>query len=79
LAQDAQPQEVEPAADMVAEAEPHQELQPQGVQATEALPALVMEAFAQVLEDARGAGEQVADITVAMADGEGIKTSTVGG
>jgi hypothetical protein len=37
-----------------------------------------VEAFVQALEDAQAAGGPVADIAAAMADGEAIKTSTVG-
>ena len=72
-AQEAQPQEVAPAADMPAEAES----QPQDEQATEALPKSVAEAFAQALEDAQAAGEPVADIAAAMADGEAIKAEII--
>lgn len=74
LAQEAQPQEVEPAEGMVAEAEPQpEETQPQAEQPTEALPTSVMEEFVQALEDAQAAGEPVAEIAAAMADGEIIK------
>ena len=36
-----------------------------------------MEAFAQALEDAQAAGEPVAGIVTAMADGEAIKAKVV--
>lgn len=71
LAQEAQPQEATP--DVAAEAEP----QPQDEQVAEALPVSVTEAFAQALEDAQAAGEPVADIAAAMADGEAIKAEIV--
>ena len=73
LAQEAQPQEAAPAADIAAEAES----QPQDEQATEALPTSVAEAFAQALEDAQAAGEPVADIAAAMADDEAIKAEII--
>lgn len=72
-AQEAQPQEAAIAADMSTEAEP----QPQDEQPTEALPASVVEAFVQALEDAQAAGEPVADIAAAMADGEIIRTEII--
>ena len=50
-----------------------QETQPQIEQPTEALSTSVAEAFAQALEDAQAAGEPVAEIAEAMADGEIIK------
>lgn len=62
---------------MEAETEPQQEPQPQDEQATKALPASVAEAFAQALEDAQAAGEPVADIAAAMADGEAIKAEII--
>ena len=74
LAQEAQPQEAAPATDVAAEAEP----QPQDEQATEALPISAVEAFAQALEGAQAAGEPVADIAAAMADGEAIKAEIIG-
>ena len=77
LAQEAQPQAAAPAADVAAEAELQQEPQPQDEQAAEALPASVAEAFAQALEDAQAAGEPVADIAAAMADGETIKAEII--
>ncbi len=76
LAQEAQPQEAEPATDVEA-AEPLQESRPQGEQPTEGLPASAVEAFAQALEDAQPAGEPVADIAAAMADGEAIKADII--
>ena len=71
LAQEAQPQEAAPVTDVAAEVET--EPQPQGEQATAALPVSVTEAFAQALKDAQATSEPVADIAVAMADGEIIK------
>ena len=54
LAQEAQPQETEPAEGV--------ELQQLGEQPNEALPASVAEELTQALEDAQAAGEPVADI-----------------
>jgi len=78
LAQEAQPQEAAPEADVAAEVEPQpEEAQPQAEQPTEALPTSVAEAFAQALEDAQAAGEPVTDIVAAMADGEAIKAEII--
>ncbi len=74
LAQEAQSQEVAPAANEAAEAES----QPQDEQATEALPVSVVEAFAQALENTQAAGESVADIAAAMANGEVIEDEVIG-
>lgn len=52
--------------------EPQQESETQDEQ-PKGFPASVAEAFAQALEDAEAAGEPVADIAAAMADGEVIK------
>jgi len=71
------PQGKEPQA-MAAAAEA-EEAAPQDEQAAEALPAETMEALAQALEDAQTAGEPVADIAAAMADGEAIKTEIIEG
>lgn len=77
LAKEAQPQEAAPATDVAtdvaAEAETETGPQPQDEQATETLPLTVVEASVQALEDAQAAGDPVADITAAMADGEIIK------
>ena len=73
LAQDAQPQEAAPAVDIAAEAES----QPHDEQPSESLPAPVVEAFAQALEDAQAAGEPIADIAAAMTDGEAIKAEII--
>ena len=51
--------------------------QPQDERPTEDLLESVMEAIAQALEDAQAAGEPVADIAAAMADGEAIKAEIV--
>ncbi|MEA4898516.1 MAG: hypothetical protein VB115_09750 [Christensenellaceae bacterium] len=77
LPQEAQPQEAAPAEIMVAEAEPQQEPVKQDDLPPEGLPASVMEAFAQALEDAQAAGEPVAEIAEAMADGEIIKAEII--
>jgi len=69
LAQEAQPQETEPAEGV--------ELQQLGEQPNEALPASVAEELTQALEDAQAAGEPVADIAAAMADGEAIKAEII--
>ena len=69
MTQDAQPQEAAPAEDVAAEVES----QPQDEQANEALPASVVEAFAQALEDAQATG----DIAAAMADGATIKAEVI--
>ena len=76
LAQEAQPQEAAPTESMAAEAEPQQEPATQDEQ-PEGLPTSVAEAFAQALEDAQAAGEPVADIAAAMADGEAIKAEII--
>ena len=76
MAQEAQLQEAEPAA----EAEPQQEPRPRDEQeVAEALPISVTEAFAQALEDAQAAGEPVADIAAAMVDGQVIKSEIIEG
>lgn len=77
LAQETQPQEAAPEADVAAAEEPQQEAQPQDELATEALPTSVAEAFAQALEDAQASGEPVAEITAAMADGEAIRAEII--
>ncbi len=77
LAQEAQPQEVAPAEGM-AEVEPRQEPEMQD-ELPEGLPTSVAEAFAQALEGAQAAGEPVADIAAAMADGEAIKAEIIKG
>jgi len=79
LAQGAQPQEVAPAEDMAT----GMEAQPEETQAQDTLPpefmsASVVEAFTQALEDAQAAGEPVAEIAAAMADGEDIKVEIIG-
>jgi hypothetical protein len=74
------PQGAEPqamAAEAETEAEVAEEAAPQDGQPAEALPAETMEALAQALEDAQTAGEPVADIAAAMADGETIKTEII--
>ncbi len=71
LTQEAQPQEAAPAT--VVEGEMETEPQPLDELATEEHPTSVAEAFAQALEDAQAAGEPVADIAAAMANGEIIK------
>lgn len=68
MAQEAQLQEVTPAADMATEAES----QPQDEQPTENLSGLVAEEFTQALEDAQTVGEPMADIAAAIAEGEAI-------
>ena len=78
LTQEAQPQEAASTEDMAAEPEPQPEkAQPQAEQPTEALPTSVVEAFEQALEDAYAAGEPVAKIAEAMADGEIIKAEII--
>ena len=75
LTQEAQPQEAAPAT--VVEGEMETGPQPLDELATEALPTSVAEAFAQALEDTQAAGEPVADIAAAMADGEAIKVEVI--
>ena len=78
FAQGTQPQETAPAEGMAKEAEPQpDEVQPQAEQPTEGLPSSVVEAFAQALEDAQAAGEPVAEIAAAMADGQIITTEII--
>jgi hypothetical protein len=79
MSQGVEPQESAPVADAATEAESQQEPLTQDEQLTEALLSSVLEAFEQALEDAHTAGEPLADVAAAMADGETIKTSTVGG
>ena len=66
------PQGTEPQA-MAADAEA-EETAPQDGQPAEALPAETIQTLAHALEDAQTAGEPVADIAAAMADGEAIRT-----
>lgn len=74
LAQETQPEEEAPAVEVaVLVTEP----QPQEEQMTEALPAPVAEIITCTLEDTQAAGEPVADIAKAMADGEGIKSDII--
>ena len=77
LPQEAQPQEATPAEDMAAGPEPQQESVTQDELPPEIIPASVVEAFTQALEDAQAAGEPVAEIAAAMADGQIITTEII--
>ena len=78
LPQEAQPQEAAPAEDMAVWTKPQQKPVTQDELPPEIVPASVAEAFAQALEDAQAAGEPVAAIAAAKADGEAIKAEIIG-
>ena len=63
---------------MAAEAEPQQQPVTQDELPPEVIPASVVEAFAQALEDEQAAGEPVAEIAEVMADGEIIEDAGEG-